>query len=752
MPPSLHDHQLLLELIMPLVATNSALPFWQSTRGAVLDSSSSDATSTWPPRAARCKRRIQRLWHLPRYKEFTVHAIMRNMQCCKHQAKPQGPGGSPPRPFALGIGKVLSRPCALPRAIGGTSSAPSLLHATFELRESSTQESPLASKLVTLKDRLLSYRKLTQGTESFQTSGLESTSKGQGCSPYWNSRSPDDSRRLWCPTEIGLHDLGSSLSNTSSFVTEPWLKYFSIKAVNPEALPSSQTTSWQSLRFSQPVTTDEDEAALPSTRCRKLRVYPSPNQLRLFNSFMGASRFFYNRANEVVIHKMAEAKRERVVFLDALVFDGLGCCNGHVDAPAKDAEEVDAENDHPAKRPKKRCGKPIADGSRWFCEAHKDGPLGVSYKGFLSLPKLRPLVMKSDKDIAEKGPDAWQKEVPYDLRQGAIKELVTAYKSAFALKANGHIKGFSVCFKSKKSPRQVFYCRANAFNAAKQTIFKTRLAKRGSKLRMRKRDLLKLLREDSPHGDFVVQKNGAAWYICLPLTPKEDRLPVYENAAYKSVFIDPGVRTFQTFYSPDGVCGKIGDRFCEEELDHLAGKVDGLCSLMNKPSPMGRGRWFGWKTRRNMKSRAASFRQKIGHKVDDLHWKTCRFLCLAFQNIFIPKFGVKDMVKCRDGRRVIRNNTVRRMLELSHGRFIERLKYCAMNKHRKVYLVPESYTTKTCGSCGMQNNEVGSAKVFHCTDPECGYSLDRDLHGARNICISTIARMRHLGARAEVGG
>ena len=672
------------------------------------------------------------------------------MRCCNHQARPQGPGGSLRRPFALGIGKGLSQPNAPPQVIAGTSSVRSLPQA-LESNESSMPESRLAGKLVTLKDRLLSCKTLTRGIESFQTSGLESISKGQGCSPYWNSHSPEDSQRLWFPTKTDLLDLGSSLSSTSSSVTEPWLQYFSIKAINPEALPSSRTTSSQSLRFSQPGITDEDEVELSSIRCRKLRVYPSTEQLRMFNTFMGASRFFYNKANEVVIQKIAEAKAERVAFLDALVCDGLGCCHGHAPAQLPREDEEDEEAKPKKRKATKRCGKLISEGSKWFCDAHKDGPLGVSYKGFLSLPKLRPLVMKSDKDIADDGPDAWQKDVPYDLRQGAIKELVTAYSSAFALKAAGHVKRFDVSFKSKKSPRQVFHCRANAFSAAKQTIFTTRMAKGRSKLRMRKRDLLKLLQEESPHGDFVVQKNGDAWYICLPLKQKEKE-PVYENAAYKSAFLDPGVRTFQTFYSPDGVCGKIGDRFCEEELDSLAGQVDQLCSLMGKSSPTGRGRWFGWRTRRNMKARAAIIRRKIGNKVDDLHWKTCRFLCLAFQKIFIPKFGVKDMVKHDEGRRVIGNKTVRRMLELSHGRFLERLKYCAMTKHREVFVVPESYTTKTCGKCGMQNDEVGGSKVFRCADPECDYSLDRDLHGARNICISTIALMRRLGARAEVGG
>jgi putative transposase len=142
-----------------------------------------------------------------------------------------------------------------------------------------------------------------------------------------------------------------------------------------------------------------------------------------------------------------------------------------------------------------------------------------------------------------------------------------------------------------------------------------------------------------------------------------------------------------------------------------------------------------------MAARRAVLRNKIKHKTDDLHWKTCTFLCAAFRNIFIPHFGTKDMVQ-REGR-VINCLTTRRMLELSHGRFLERLKYVAKTKQRNVIEVPEAYTTKTCGACGTQNHNVGGSKMFNCVDTDCTYKkMDRDEHGARNIAISTMSRMR----------
>jgi hypothetical protein len=160
--------------------------------------------------------------------------------------------------------------------------------------------------------------------------------------------------------------------------------------------------------------------------------------------------------------------------------------------------------------------------------------------------------MRSDADIPDEHADAWQKGIPYDTRQGAIKELLTAYDSAFALKRNGHVQSFMVHYK-KKAPNQVFHCRANAFSAANQTIFNTRLKGSKSKLRTRKRDLTKLIGEEgATHSDFVVQKmRPGAWYLCAAggTGVRERRLPV-------SV-LGPGCE-FHAFYSPTGCAARSG--------------------------------------------------------------------------------------------------------------------------------------------------------------------------------------------------
>ena len=84
---------------------------------------------------------------------------------------------------------------------------------------------------------------------------------------------------------------------------------------------------------------------------------------------------------------------------------------------------------------------------------------------------------------------------------------------------------------------------------------------------------------------------------------------------------------------------------------------------------------------------------------------------------------------------------VRKMMTLSHYRFKQYL----MSKVReypgvKVLIVTEEFTSKTCGRCGVENNKLGSSKVFKCG--ECDLKIDRDHNGARNILIKTLTESK----------
>jgi putative transposase len=227
--------------------------------------------------------------------------------------------------------------------------------------------------------------------------------------------------------------------------------------------------------------------------------------------------------------------------------------------------------------------------------------------------------------------------------------------------------------------------------------------------------------ESCDHNITILKTRPNHWYVCVLKTTEP---PVFENATYKSVFLDPGERSFQTFYSPDGICGKIGGEEFNQKLNILDKKLDLLHGLSAKAAS---------KRKRNIKKRMAKIRLTIRNLVQDLHWQTAAFLCDNFQNIFLPRFEVSKMVKGSP----LGSGVSRKLLQLSHGDFKQKMIYYAKTKHRNLYIVGEEYSTKTCGSCG-HIQVMEAKKTFDCE--HCKARIDRDYNGARNICLKLLSK------------
>jgi len=417
-----------------------------------------------------------------------------------------------------------------------------------------------------------------------------------------------------------------------------------------------------------------------------------------------------------VKNKIRERTEERLGELNALKV--AGCA--HVIKNTKNKTE-------------RQCCAAIGEGHEFFCAKHNKMPLGFAFGKFLNLQHIRDAVMTPDADLAPE--DAWQKKVPYDTRQMAIKQLVDAYESSYALKRNGRITHFSVAYKKKKDKdSQMFRVNPDALKEGRW-IFKSRL-KNKAKIRMRKRDVLKVLAGCKPDGFVnVIKTRTGKWYMCMPMT----WTPTYENAVFKSGFVDTGVRTFATVYSPESVTAKIGDDYSVNYLRPLAERVShyqSLYSIAKHP-----GSETTYKHRAHLKRRMAKLRDKIKNRVAELHNKTANLLCAAFQNIFVPRLATQNMVK--RGRRKINELTAEELLRLSHYKFLEKLKSYATAKCRNVFIISEPYTTKTCTACGVLNTTIGGSKVHVCR--ACGLRMDRDYQGARNNGLAIITRLAEQG-------
>ena len=189
------------------------------------------------------------------------------------------------------------------------------------------------------------------------------------------------------------------------------------------------------------------------------------------------------------------------------------------------------------------------------------------------------------------------------------------------------------------------------------------------------------------------------------------------------VALDPGVRTFLTYFS-EADCGKLGH--------HAFGRIQRLChwldDLISRTTKEPHRR-----KRRQMRSAQARMRQRITNLVDELHWQLARWLTSNYRIILLPTFETQDMTQ-RAGRR-IRSKTARMMLTFRHYEFKQRLQWKAWQRGALVLDVNEAYTSKTRSWDGTVNTKLGGAKVIR---DETGFGMDRDVNGARGIFLRAL--------------
>lgn len=333
---------------------------------------------------------------------------------------------------------------------------------------------------------------------------------------------------------------------------------------------------------------------------------------------------------------------------------------------------------------------------------------------------LRKNTMLSDAqlNLPENESFRWMKDVPYDTRQLVLKQLASNFKSNFTQLRKKQITHFEMQFSSKKSTKQYFFVDKKTLNLSSLRIFPRRI-KKSFKVRKRMKKWTSKMKIPS---DFVIQREKNRYYMCLPMEKKTD----IRDQQYTRVALDPGVRTFQTFYSDENIAGKIGDSICEPLID-IGLRIDYLTGILKSQK-------LSKRTRYNLNKRCFSLRSKMKNITRDLHWKTAHFLCSTFKHILLPSFEVSNMVQksLPHRARCINSKTVRKMLSLSHFAFKQRLAYMGERMGCHVEIVNEAFSTQTCGGCGMRKKMSG-LKHYKCDC--CSFELDRDYNGARNIFL-----------------
>ena len=329
-----------------------------------------------------------------------------------------------------------------------------------------------------------------------------------------------------------------------------------------------------------------------------------------------------------------------------------------------------------------------------------------------------PAVKTKVRDLVLPSLPPWHRSAPREVLVGAIFDAcraVSAVKKRNAELAKNKSRGLRqdedfarVRFRSRKNPRQTFTVQANCVTP--KGIYRTKLG-----------DMLMAETLPVPENRNICRLSlrYGQYHLAVPYDEKPP--PERENQA-RVVALDPGVRSFLTWYCANSV-GKIGEG-AFFRIQRLCERLDDLLSRAAK-SPARR--------RRNMRRAAGRMRIRVENLIQELHRQAARFLVDSFDVILLPTFATSEMVE--RGRRRIRSKTVRNLLSLAHYRFGMFLRHKAAETGVAVVAVNEAYTTKTVSWTGELLEDVGGATVIVGGDDE---RMDRDYNGARGIYLRAL--------------
>ncbi len=592
-------------------------------------------------------------------------------------------------------------------------------------RESVMPESPVSTKHPTLSDRSRILNENIPTRKSSATSAPASISTGPTLWPYWTEYTKEKFKKSWSGTGTDFADLESSSYN-GSFKKLTANSWFTVKVSNKEETPHASTM--------QPLHSNSQTTSSPLSRCswpEIMDVVQRRNEEKEVNHEKVDLQKIKRRK------KMTQANQLKNLDLSTVKESSNRCKLIRVyPTPTQ---------------------KPILN--RWFgtyrwtynqlIAKSKDRNADTKWADY-SKKTVRDFALNADSPLLNEY--KWVKETPYDIRDGAMTEFLTALKTNLDKRKKNPSFTFDLQFKSKKKHRQEsipilakHYKGAGLFFP--QLFGKTPLGVGREPLPDKLEYDGRLLQNKV--GQYFMAIPQAPLHVILPRQDKEPRKPTEvvhqryfneSNVDLNIASIDPGVRTFATIYDPgslhnnQGKWIKWGDKDMGR-ITRLCVYADRLQSQTDTPRKQRecRGTHKGQTSR--MKKAFRKIHLKIQHLVKEFHCKCAKWLCENYNLILLPKFKTKDMASTKGSKkRLIRSKTVRQMLTWSHYTFQQRLIHKASQyPFCHVELVTEEYTSKTCPECGYIHKTLGGNKTFKC--PQCHYTCDRDAHGSRNIFL-----------------
>jgi transposase len=295
-----------------------------------------------------------------------------------------------------------------------------------------------------------------------------------------------------------------------------------------------------------------------------------------------------------------------------------------------------------------------------------------------------------------------------DIRAGSVFEAHTNYINNCNAVKTGRIKFFQLNYRSKKK------------NGMSMTLSNNMIKITDGVLRFTSRDLVdkvirvnnrsrKKLTNITSLKDCKLTKKFGVYHIRIPLDVKM-KTP---DQLSKIIGIDPGVSTFLSCYTPD-------QTVTIKQTNRCKGYDKLRCQLKQMRKNKERKR-----IRRRLLNKLDLKKQYL---IDELHWKSIRYLLNNYDIIFIEKFDSQGFVKNGKSKNLNKNTN-----NLKPYQFRERLLYKASVLGKIVEVVKAYNTTKTCSNCGCIKEMRLTDREYHCNG--CNQVLDRDFNAAKNMIL-----------------
>ena len=511
---------------------------------------------------------------------------------------------------------------------------------------------------------------------------LDQASKEKVSTPFWNMHKEEMSNKLWLPTKIDSVDLDSNSLKRSFKCAQEVKSWFSIRQMIPHN-KNSLMTSFRLSQYSLPESMDSEVDQLkrkskksiketPKLKTLKIRLFPTKDEETQLSLLFDQSRWYYNTM----------VKAMSILFSN---------------------EELQSQN-------------------KFSYQDLRDKVMKkVSYTEDTEKDKITQYFTFDSERNKEPIPEWWTKEgkstIHSRVYRGSVKKYTQNINSAISNYKAGNIKTFNLGFRSRKKDNEFANFEDKSFPAFIKRI-KSHYWFRTKDRERKHTSFNDIFNSTTQKGlEIIYDKVKNQYYLHYPVEQTffpEDDLRIENQDSYinhneRIIALDPGIRKFLVGYDPSGkalVFGKEAKYLIGEYLDEND-RLQSQCKRQKQ---------------NNLKQR---------NLIQEMHWKIVNYLVKNYDVILYPDFRIQQMIS---GRQLSRR-TKRFMTSFMFYQFKEKLKYKCKMYNKKLIIVDESYTSKTCTNCGVLNDTKGKE---HLSCNSCNLRVDRDIAGARNIYIKNM--------------